>query len=146
MNVPGDKHLSNEEIVTFIDVTAADVLPGWVPSEHYTTDSMVLAWRQAEEGSDDLLRLLTENKIMATMVMAGKELLDEYHSQEISFSQMVNSKIGAEFNAPLATFMLMRTDVIAKHVLEWGEPEAQLTMFQMDSFLLGWLLAKRTDA
>lgn len=145
MTVPGDDTLSNEEIVRFIDVLAAETLPGWVPSNYYTADSMVIAWRQAKEGYTILLDLMSTNKYMAAMIMEGQRLHAFYDNEdrEQGFSAFIDEVTGEPISAPLSSFMNMRAEQLAEHCQDWDDPQTQLALFQLDSFLLGWLMAKQ---
>lgn len=142
MKVPGDSHLSNAEIVAFVDLAAGEI-PGWVPSEHFDEHSLVVAFRAAQHDDNDMFDMITGSPQLAQMIMAGSELLALYRGDP-SFGDMIETVVGPGNDRALSAFMQMRADILVKQVADWDSPLGQLAMFQLDSFLLGWLYAHRT--
>lgn len=152
MNVPGgDKALTDEEIVRFIDVSAADVVPGWVPSEYYEEATMVAAYKEAQRGDPKLYNMMIKNKMMASLIMTAEKVSEHYNADNTTdtFDRMIESIIGHADLRPsevLATFLVMRSEIMAQKVSDWDKPQMQLAMFQIDSFMIGYLLGKTLDA
>lgn len=140
MKIPGEHGLSNAEIIAFVDLAAADLYPGWKPSEHLDEHSLIDAYRAAQAGEDDLYQQLTTSRLFAQMVMISSELTQRYQDRPLGAN--VEAILGEGSRAAMHSILALRMVEIAKQVSEWT-PHEQLGMFQLDGFLLGWLARDR---
>lgn len=145
MKVPAGDRLSNAEILALIDLEAGEI-PGWKPSEHFDEHSLISAYRDAQTGDAELLRLLTKDRLLAVLAMLGDELIENHYDTNRPLSASVEEIVGPGSDEPLASYLSMRMSILSEQAGTYDDPVKALSLYQMDSFLLGWLAHARFES
>ena len=151
MTVPGQGRMTREEVLAFTDQAGAQLgVEGYVPSDHFDEESILTAYYAEREGkvvgADGMYQMITANRTFAQLVMVADGVSKQYNSSSAGFEHDIDTLTGnAELgtNKALAAFMGMRLDFVAEQVNEWPDNGTKLAMFQLDSFLIGWIAGQR---
>jgi hypothetical protein len=146
VTVPGadsDAELSDNEILAVFDLEAAELYPGYKPSQAFQQESLIGIYKSKARGNATAQRMyshVVSNKGLAMLMISGDKVTDTYNEDEHrDVDEDINKITGTEIGGPLSAYMEQRAANWADQLNANGNPRASMNFLQIDAFLVGWV-------